>query len=366
MANYQVTALVRGLPVTVPFVGPETQERLRGSAFRARIGANENVFGASPKVSQAIQARVDEAWMYGDPEFYELRVALAEHLGVGIGNVMVGEGIDGLLGYLVRMFVEPGDKVLTSAGAYPTFNYHVQGFGGSLQFVPYHEDREDGEALLAAAQKNEAKLIYFANPDNPMGSWWDAGYVESMIQAVPEGSLLILDEAYGEFAPAGTLPTFDMDNCRVIRLRTFSKAYGLAGMRVGYAIGNAELIAEFNKVRNHFGLGRLSQIAALAAVQDQEHLNQVQQQVQGSLQRIQQIALNNQLKPLPSAANFLTIDCGRNGDYAIAVMKGLVELGVFVRMPGVAPLNRCIRLTAGLPVELDFLEESLPQVLKSV
>ncbi|MFZ8996063.1 MAG: pyridoxal phosphate-dependent aminotransferase [bacterium] len=366
MANYQVTPLVRGLPATVPFVGPETQERLRGSAFRARIGANENVFGASPEVSQAMQARADEAWMYGDPEFYELRAALAEHLEVGIGNVMVGEGIDGLLGYLVRMFVEPGDAVVTSAGAYPTFNYHVQGFGGNLQFVPYHEDREDGDALLAAAQKNEAKLIYFANPDNPMGSWWDAGYVESMIQAVPEGSLLILDEAYGEFAPAGTLPPFDLENCRVIRLRTFSKAYGLAGMRVGYAIGNEELIAEFNKVRNHFGLGRLSQIAAIAAVKDQEHLNNVQQQVQRSLQRIQQIALDNQLKPLSTAANFLTIDCGRDGDYAIAVMKGLIERGVFVRMPGVAPLNRCIRITAGLPIELDFLEETLPEVLKSI
>ncbi len=107
---------------------------------------------------------------------------LCRTLGGGIGNVMVGEGIDGLLGYLVRMFVEPGDPVVTSAGAYPTFNYHVQGFGGDLQFVPYHEDREDGDALLAATQKNEAKLIYFANPDNPMGSWWDAGYVESMIQ----------------------------------------------------------------------------------------------------------------------------------------------------------------------------------------
>jgi histidinol-phosphate aminotransferase len=119
-------------------------------------------------------------------------------------------------------------------------------------------------------------------------------------------------------------------------------------------------------VRNHFGLGRLSQIAAIAAVKDQEHLNNVQQQVQRSLQRIQQIALDNQLKPLPTAANFLTIDCGRDGDYAIAVMKGLIERGVFVRMPGVAPLNRCIRITAGLPIELDFLEETLPEVLKSI
>ena len=265
MANYQITPLVQGLPATVPFVGPETQERLRGSAFRARVGANENVFGPSPRVIEIMQSRAKEAWMYGDPEFHELRIALAEQLGVAPENVMVGEGIDGLLGYIVRRFVERGDAVVTSAGAYPTFNYHVQDFGGDLQFVPYNKDHEDGEALLSAAKKYQAKLIYFANPDNPMGSWWDAGYVESMIKSVPEGSLLILDEAYGEFAPAGTLPPFDMDNCRVIRLRTFSKAYGLAGMRVGYAIGNEELIAEFNKVRNHFGLSRLSQIAALAA-----------------------------------------------------------------------------------------------------
>ncbi|MBT6728895.1 MAG: pyridoxal phosphate-dependent aminotransferase [Deltaproteobacteria bacterium] len=366
MANYQVTPLVQELPAAVPFVGPETQERLRGSAFRARIGANENVFGPSPAVIEVMQHRAKEAWMYGDPEFHELRIALAQQLGVAPENVMVGEGIDGLLGYIVRIFVEPGDVVVTSAGAYPTFNYHVQGFGGDLQFVPYHEDREDGEALLTAAQKNEAKLIYFANPDNPMGSWWDADYVESMIKSVPEGSLLVLDEAYGEFAPEGTLPPIDVDNGRVIRMRTFSKAYGLAGMRVGYAIGNAGMIAEFNKVRNHFGLSRLSQIAALEAVQDQEHLNHVQRQVQGSLQRIQQIALDNQLKPLPTAANFLTIDCGRDGDYAIAVMKGLIDCGVFVRMPGVAPLNRCIRITAGLPVELDFLKATLPKVLKSI
>ena len=130
---------------------------------------------------------------------------------------------------------------------------------------------------------------------------------------------------------------------------------------MGYAIGNEELIAEFNKVRNHFGLSRLSQIAALAAV-NQAHLNNIQQQVRRSLQRIQQIALDSQLKPLPTAANFLTIDCGRDGDCAIAMMKGLIERGVFVRMPGVSPLNSIFGLQPlGLPGELDFLEETLPR-----
>ena len=366
MTDYQVNPLVGRLPATVPFVGPETQERMRGKAFQARIGANENVFGPSPRVIEVMQSRAKESWMYGDPEFHELRTTLAEQLGVAPQNVMVGEGIDGLLGYVVRMFIEPGDAVVSSAGAYPTFDYHVQGFGGHLQFVPYHKDHEDGEALLSAVKKHQAKLVYFANPDNPMGSWWDADYVGSIIKSVPEGSLLILDEAYGEFAPEGTLPPIDVDNGRVIRMRTFSKAYGLAGMRIGYAIGNAGMIAEFNKVRNHFGLSRLSQIAALEAIKDQQYLKLVQQQVNNALQRIEQIALANQLNPLPTAANFMTIDCGRDGDYAVSVMKGLIERGVFVRMPGVTPLNRCIRITAGLSKELDFLEETLPEVLKAI
>ena len=132
MTDYNITPLVRGLPATVPFVGPETQERERGRSFTARIGANENVFGPSPIVIEAISRAAAESWMYGDPEIHELRYAIAEHHEVEAENILIGEGIDGLLGYATRMFIEPGDKVVTSAGAYPTFNYHVVGLAAAL------------------------------------------------------------------------------------------------------------------------------------------------------------------------------------------------------------------------------------------
>ena len=366
MSDFQVTSLVKGLPSTVPFVGPETQERNQGFAFQARIGANESVFGPSPLAIQAMAEAASETWMYGDPEFYELRKDLATHHQVAPENIMVGEGIDGLLGYVARMMVEPGDHVVTSAGAYPTFNYHVNGYGGTLEFVPYQEDREDLKALLEKAKKLKAKLIYVSNPDNPMGSWWDSENIVTMTKQIPENCLLILDEAYGEYAPLGTIPPFDLDNQQVLRMRTFSKAYGLAGMRVGYCIGNAELIREFNKIRNHFGVGRAAQAAARAALKDQAYLEQVLKQVKDSLESIKNIATENGLSPLPTASNFLTIDCGKDGAFATALMKSLIGKRIFVRMPGVSPLNRCIRITAGLPNELELLAKTLPQALMEV
>ncbi len=174
MTGPRYTQLVESLPATVPFVGPETQERARGRPFAARLGANESVFGPSPKAIEAMARAAQDVWMYGDPENHDLREALAAHHGIGPENIVVGEGIDGLLGYLARLLVGPGDAVVTSDGAYPTFNFHVAGFGGTLHKVPYKGDHEDPEALVAKAVETGAKLIYLANPDNPMGSWHGA------------------------------------------------------------------------------------------------------------------------------------------------------------------------------------------------
>ncbi|MBF9030230.1 pyridoxal phosphate-dependent aminotransferase [Rhodobacterales bacterium HKCCE3408] len=366
MTGPRLTPLVSGLPATVPFVGPETQERANGRPFLARIGANESVFGPSPRVIEAMAAAAPEAWMYGDPEAYDLRAALARFHGVPMEAIVAGEGIDGLLGYLVRLLVAEGDAVVTSDGAYPTFNYHVAGFGGVLHKVPYSGDSEDPDALVAKAAETGAKLIYFANPDNPMGSCHDAGTVTRMIAAVPDGCLLALDEAYGDTAPGGTLPPLDPEDRRVIRLRTFSKAYGLAGMRVGYAVGHPDLIAAFNRVRNHFGLGRVAQAAALAALADQGYLTDTVARIAASRERITTIAKGLGLAPLPSATNFVTIDCGGTGDRARALIAELGKRGIFVRMPFTPPQDRCIRISCGTETDLDRLEAVLPEALASL
>ncbi len=363
MTALSFTPLVASLPATVPFVGPETQERARGAKFRVRLGANENVFGPSPQAIAAMRAAAAECWMYCDPENYELKAALATHLGVKPDNIAVGEGIDSLFGYTARMFLEPGDAVVTSLGAYPTFNFHVAGFGGRLVTVPYVADREDPDSLLAAATREKPKLIYFANPDNPMASWSDATVAQRFMTAIPGGSVLCLDEAYHEFAPADATPPLDVTIPNVLRFRTFSKAYGMAGARIAYVIGEAPLIKAFDKIRNHFSVNRIAQAGALAALADQAYLGEVVAQVDRARRRIAEIARANGLEPLPSAANFVAIDCKSDGAFAKRVLDGLIQRGVFVRMPGVEPLNRCIRISAGTDADLEVFAAELPAAL---
>jgi histidinol-phosphate aminotransferase len=359
----RLTALAASLPATVPFVGPETQERARNQPFSARLGANESVFGPSPRAIAAIATAAPHAWMYGDPEVHDLRHALAAHHGCNAAHIMPGEGIDGLLGLTARLFVAQGDRVVTSAGAYPTFAFHVTGFGGLLETVPYVQDHEDPDRLIAKARETGARLCYIANPDNPMGTWHSAATITRMVERVPPGCLLILDEAYIDLAPPGTAPEIDPADPRVIRMRTFSKAHGLAGIRVGYAIGAAPVIAAFDRVRNHFGMGRIAQAAALAALADQDWLTHVRAEVATARDRIAAIARANGLTPIPSATNFVTVDCGRNGPFAKTLLDGLAMQGIFIRKPFVGPQDRCIRISAGRPADLDLLEAALPAAL---
>lgn len=364
MSDHRLTRIVQELPATVPFVGPETIARFSGVPIQARLGANESVFGPSPSAIAAMQEAAAEAWMYGDPEAYALRTALAKVNGVERENIVVGVGIDGLFGTAVRLFVEPGTPVVSSLGAYPTFAFHVAASGGVLHTVPYRDDYEDVEALAAMANTVDARLVYLANPDNPMGTCWDAATVLKLRDALPADAILVLDEAYCEFAPASAIPVIDIADARMLRFRTFSKAHGLAGARVGYVIGPAELIAAFDRVRDHFGVGRVAQEAALASLRDAEHVEAVVRSVAAARTEITKIAEANGLSVIDSSANFVAVDCGHDGDYARRVLAELGALGVFVRMPGVPPLDRCIRISAGTAEQLVVLAQALPRALQ--
>lgn len=358
------TPLVEGLPATVPFVGPEALERRTGVSFAARLGANENGFGPSPHAIAAMQEAVArEMAFYPDSTSHTLRAALAERHGLDPARISVGEGIDGLLGNTVRLFVAPGTPVVTSAGAYPTFNYHVAGFGGELITVPYRDDRQDPAALAAAVLESGARLVYFCNPDNPMGSHHGPDAVQRLLDGVPQDCVVILDEAYVEYAPQGAAPGWDLQDPRVIRFRTFSKAFGLAGLRIAWAIGDQDIIAGFERIRNHFGVNRMAQVAAEAALADEDYLARTLAATARSRARIFRIAADNGLTPLPSATNFVAIDCGRDGAFSRAVVAALGARGVFIRMPGVAPLDRCIRVSCGPEEAMTALERALPPAL---
>ncbi|MGH7778063.1 MAG: aminotransferase class I/II-fold pyridoxal phosphate-dependent enzyme [Candidatus Dormibacterales bacterium] len=350
------------LPENVPFVAPETLERRLGRPFRARLGANESAFGASPLALRAMAAELSRSALYGDPECWVLRSALASHLGVGAESVAVGSGIDDLQGLVVRALMDPGDVAVMSQGAYPTFAYHVAGSGGRVEAVLYRDDRNDLEALAAAARRTGATLVFLANPDNPTGAWVEAGELEAFLDLLPPGSLLVLDEAYVEFAPGDRLP-IDAGDPRLVRLRTFSKAYGMAGLRVGYAVGEPRLLAAFDRIRLHFGVNRVAQAGAKAALSDGGFLAEVVQAVARG--RLDYLALADRagIGALPSWANFVAFDLGTRGR-AERVLEGLGRRGVFGRKPAAPPLDRCLRLTVGTEPERQIAAEALTEAVR--
>jgi len=363
MSRAPFTPTIAALPKLVPFIGPEAMERARGRPFRARLGANESVFGPSPQALSAMRDAVSENWKYSDPENYELRTAIAAYHGVPIECVVVGEGIDGLLGLTCTLFLTPGDGVVTTDGAYPTFNFHVLAHGGKLHPIPMDAVHEDVPRLIETAKTTGSRLIYVSNPNSPMGTWWSADEIKGFIGALPPGTMLVLDEAYCDTAPVPTAPPIDVSNPQVIRYRTFSKAYGLAGARIGYAIGERSVIEAFDKVRNHYGINRVGQLGALAALLDQEYLGHAVAEIAAARQRIATIAVENGLSPLASAANFVAIHCGADGTFAARVLQALLMRDVFVRKPVAPGLDPFIRVSCGRNDDLDVFAEALPAAL---
>jgi len=357
------TSVVRSLPDTIPFIGPETLERNHQKTFIARIGANESAFGISAKAKEVIRqvAAMPECSWYADPENHELRTLLAEKHAIAMENLCVDAGIDSLLGLTIRMFIEPGMSVITSMGAYPTVNYHANGYGANIHSVPYKDYHEDTVALVDAAHTHRARLVYLANPDNPMGTCVHPNAIRQLLNELPEDCLLMLDEAYIEFMD--TLPTLpiDINDPRLIRFRTFSKAYGMAGMRIGYVMAHTDIIAGFNRIRNHFGVNRLAQAAAAASLRDTSFIPDVIELVKHGRQRIYDLADSLNLDYLPSSTNFVAVDM-REAEIANAVVSGLAESGVFIRKPMVAPQDRYIRIGVGSEEEHQHLEKVMTRM----
>lgn len=357
--------IVAGLPASVPFLAPEAIERKTGRPFTLRLGANESVFGASPLARAAMVKETARIAWYADPENYDLRTALARRLAVPSDSLLVGSGIDGLLGLLVRAFIDPGDHVVTSRGTYPTFNYHVAGFGGALHRVPYREDRQDLEALGQEAQAVSARLIYLANPDNPSGTCNEGRDILDLLDRLPPGCVLVLDEAYAEFATECTIPPIDAADPRLVRLRTFSKAHGMAGARIGYLIAAKPITDALNKIRTQFEVNRIAQAGALASLQDEEFFAGVVEAVADGRQALAALAAEIGCATIPSATNFVCIDAG-GADRARAIVTALQQRSVFIRMPPEPPLNRCVRVTVGTPDQLARFADVFREVWESL
>jgi histidinol-phosphate aminotransferase len=340
-------------------VGPEELARSSGRGALLRLGSNESPYGPSPKAIAAIVAESANESRYGDPSCAELREAIARHHGVDPACVTVGAGIDDLLGWIVRAYVAPGGATVAGLGSFPTFEMHAIGFGTQLDRVPYlSQGRLDLEGFVRAAERVRGALVFFPNPDNPSGSSYSWPEVLAFLDALPEGSLVIHDEAYGEFlAPERRFPR-DAIDARAIRLRTFSKEFGLAGLRVGYALASPETIAALDAVRLLYGVSRVAQAAALAALEDGVFVTSVLERIAEGRAEYESLGAALSLPTLPSTTNFVLFDFA-DVERARNAVDALLELGIHVRKPAYPPLDRYVRISVGNAAERATLAAAL-------
>ncbi len=361
----QPNALVAAVPPTTPFVAPEELARRVGRTSLLRLGANESAFGPSPRAIAAMRDAVALSSWYGDPESLGLRAALAAHHACEPGEIVVASGIDDLMGLIVRAFCAPGDACVATRGTYPTLFYHLNAFGARAEFA--EPDAGGGmvpASIVDAVARSNAKLVYVANPDNPSGGFAGRAAIAALRDALPDDVLLFLDEAYADFVARDELLPDAIDP-RTIRTRTFSKAYGLAGARIGYALASADLIAVFQKLRLHFGVNRTGQIGALAALGDEAFLRGVVAEIERGRDDYHALAAKHGLRSLPSSTNFVCIEIGSRAQ-AEAMVGALLDGGVFVRKPWAPPIDGFIRVTVGTAAEREAFAEHFAEALDRV
>lgn len=359
------TRQIEAVPASVPFVGPEALARRTGQRDLLRLGANESAFGTSPKALARMRDELVHSNWYGDPESHDMREALARRHACAPENISIGVGIDDFLSLIVRTFVAPGETALATLGSYPTFVFHVHAHGCRLETVPYDPSGAINlDALAGAAKRLRPRLAYLANPDNPSGTFSRKDAVAELRDSLPDETLLLLDEAYADFVAPGELLDERLDP-RVVRVRTFSKAYGLAGARIAYALATREIIAAFEKIRQHYAINRNAQIGALAALEDREFVASVVRAVAAGRDDYYRLGRTLGLATIPSQTNFVCFDIGTRAR-AEAMVAELLRMGVFIRKPGAPPIDGFVRVTVGTVEQRTAFEPLFAEALERI
>jgi histidinol-phosphate aminotransferase len=327
-----------------------------------KLASNENPLGASPLAVAAMQAALSGSYRYPDGGL-ALRKKLAERFGVKLANVIAGAGSEGLMADIMRTFLCDDDEVLTSEGTFMGMRVLAQSRGVAYRTVPLREASYDLPAM-AAAITEKTKLIYLANPNNPTGTIFSSAEFDAFYARVPARVLIILDEAYFEYAQDNPRYPDSMhyryDN--VITLRTFSKAYGLASVRIGYGFAHEDLIAMLLKVKLPFEPSGLASAAGLAALDDHEFLQRTLETNARGLRQMTVALSDLGLRPVPSEANFIMVRLA-SPERAAALAEQLLRAGVIVRPLGPFGLPACLRITIGTTEENELCLSALQQIL---
>ena len=308
-----------------------------------KLASNENPLGPSPKALAAMREALERSHFYPDGGGWALRGAIADKLGLDRENVVLGNGSNEIIEFLGHAFLRPGDEVLTARHAFAVYTLMAQLFGAKTVEVPDPAFTHDLEAMLVSISRR-TRQIFIANPNNPTGTMVGQREIDRFMDRVPDEVLVIFDEAYYEFLdnPPDVLK-FVRAGRNVVVMRTFSKIQGLAGLRIGYGVASRELAEVLQKTRQPFNVNSIAQAAALAGIQDEEHMRKTRELTKEGREFLQREFSSMNLEFVPSSANFVLVRVG-DGD---EVFRSLLRRGLIVRAMRSYKLPEWVRVSVG-------------------
>ncbi|MBG9736036.1 histidinol-phosphate transaminase [Paenibacillus alvei] len=352
------------LPVYQPGKSVDEVKRELGLDRIIKLASNENPFGSSEQAKQAILQEVNNMSIYPDGAARALTDAVAAHLDVERKQLIFGAGSDEIILMICRAYLVPGDEIVIADQTFPQYKHNAEIEGAVTIEVPLKDGAHDLDAMLAAVN-DRTKIVWICNPNNPTGTIVSADELDQFVARVPAHVMVVLDEAYCEYV---TDPNF-RDGLELVRrysnvvsLRTFSKIYGLASLRIGYGIGHPDVIHTINQVREPFNTTRFAQAAALAAVQDQAFIEDCRQKNAVGIQYVQQQFARMNLDSFPAHGNFIMVDVGFS---AIEVFNALLRRGIITRA-GHSKYPQHIRITIGSQEENEAMVQALEEALEEV
>jgi histidinol-phosphate aminotransferase len=352
---------IRGLPVYVPGKPIEEVER-ELNIVAVKLASNENPLGPSPKAMEAARAVLGDSNRYPDGGTHVLREKLARLRGVHPEELYVGLGSSEIIDLSARVFLRAGQAGLTSEGSYAPFSTAIRASGAHLRLAKQHNFAVDLEAI-AKTVTPETRVIYLANPNNPTGTAFSAAELTELLERIPEDVLVVLDEAYIHYAARRDMPDsreLFREYKNLLVMRTFSKVYGLAGLRIGYALGKPEIVAALNKLRTPFNTSGIAQAAAIAALDDKAHVQRCIETNAAERKRLTAGLRALGLKPVESETNFIFVPIESE---AKPLCDELLRAGVIVRPMGWMGLPKAIRISVGAASENDKCLATLQTLL---
>ncbi len=347
----------------IPGKPVEEVQRELGIDDVVKMASNENIFGPSPKVVEAICKAASAVNFYPDGGSYYLRTAIAEKFGVKFENVMVGSGVDELLRILCVSVLGPGDEIIFADPSFVMYGISAMVANAGMVKVPLRDGYYHDIPAMIDSITDRTKMIFVCNPNNPTGTIVKKDEIDLLMEKVPENVLVVMDEAYYEYVQDPDYPQtmeYFKQGKNIVVFRTFSKAYGLAGLRVGYGFVEEKLGEVFHRVRNPFNVNLLAQTAALVALEEQENVRRVVDSTVAGKEQIYAGLDAMGIRYVPTEANFILIDCETE---SVPVFEALLRKGVIVRPGQFLGFPTCIRVSICLEKENERFLVALKEVL---